>query len=79
MARSKTIGALWKQESKNGMKYLSGTLDLGAFGEVQIAIFRITEKRNERGPDYNIVLSEQKAPAPEPVKEEVVEDEDIPF
>jgi hypothetical protein len=79
MARSKIIGALWLKESRDGMKYMSGTLDLGAFGEVPIAIFRITEKRNERGPDYNIVLSEPKPPAPEPANEEVVADEDIPF
>jgi uncharacterized protein (DUF736 family) len=79
MARSKTIGALWLKESQSGMRYFSGTLDLGAFGEVQIAIFRVTEKRNEKGPDYHIVLSEPKPQAPEPAKEEVVADEDIPF
>lgn len=60
----KTVGVLWtKQYKKDGkdMKMLSGKLDLGAFGEVDIAIFPNEQKKEENHPDYRIMLSEPKS------------------
>jgi len=42
----KSIGALWRRESKKG-EFLTGMLDLGILGQVQIGIFQ-NEKSSER-------------------------------
>jgi uncharacterized protein (DUF736 family) len=56
---SKQIGALWvKEYTKDGeaKKMLSGTLDLGAMGEIDIVIFPNDQKKETKHPDYRIVL-----------------------
>lgn len=57
---AKQIGVLWKKESKDGKKYLSGVLDLGLDGEAHIAIFPNDRKDTEKQPDYRIVLNAVK-------------------
>ncbi len=52
----KKIGALWSKEDKNKKPYLSGTLDLGVLGEVQIMIFQNKHKEEENQPDATISL-----------------------
>lgn len=56
---SKQIGALWKHTAKQGNAgvFLRGILNLGALGDVPIAIFKNTRKTKENQPDYRIVLS----------------------
>ena len=54
----KKIGALWKKSDKNGKDYLTGQLDLGVLGKVQIAVFQSPEKQNEQSPDATIHLFE---------------------
>ena len=54
---TKRVGALWKRESEKGKTYLSGVLDMGAFGEVRVSIFKNDRKEKENQPDYNVVLS----------------------
>ena len=49
-----TICGLWKNETKEGRKYLSGTL-----GGIKILVFP-NEKKTDRQPDYNIVIAENK-------------------
>jgi hypothetical protein len=61
--KSKKIGALWlKQAVKDGKKigYMTGMIDLGALGEMQIVVLKNTHKEKENQPDYNIVLSEPR-------------------
>lgn len=60
---SKPIGALWKHTAKQGNTgvFLKGVLDLGALGQVPIAVFKNTRKTKENEPDYRIVLSEPVA------------------
>lgn len=55
----KNVGALWRKEGKNGHFY-SGTLNLGALGDVNIGIFK-TEKGegDENKPDARICLFEK--------------------
>ncbi len=58
---SKSVGALWVREyEKDGQKkkMLSGEIDLGALGKVNIAVFKNEKKEKENQPDYRIVLSE---------------------
>jgi uncharacterized protein (DUF736 family) len=79
---SKVIGALWVRESRDGQrKYFSGVIDLGALGNVQIAIFRNERRQNDKHPEYNIVLSEPMPPLPpETVDVQAEESKDeIPF
>ena len=54
----KKIGALWKKSDKHGKDYLTGQLDLGVFGKVQIAVFQNPEKQNEQSPEATIHLFE---------------------
>ena len=54
----KKIGALWKKSDKHGKDYLTGQLDLGVLGKVQIAVFQTAEKQNEQSPDATIHMFE---------------------
>jgi len=56
----KKIGTLWRKESKKG-KYYTGVLDLGALGEVQVAVFQ-NDKDNpdDKAPDANICRFEDE-------------------
>jgi uncharacterized protein (DUF736 family) len=59
---AKQIGALWVNEyKKNGeaKKMLSGRLDLGPMGDIDIAVFPNDRKEKPSQPDYRIVLSER--------------------
>ena len=54
----KPIGALWRKEGKKG-KFLTGTLDLGVLGEVNIAVFTNEKgEGDEKKPDATICLFE---------------------
>jgi uncharacterized protein (DUF736 family) len=73
---SRTIGALWLRESKEGKKYFSGVLE-ALSGDIQIAVFKNDKKEKETHPDYRIILSEKREK-----KEETGEElaaEDVPF
>lgn len=63
---SRKIGALWLRKSKDGMTFLSGTLE-DLRGTIQIAVFKNDRKEKENQPDYQIVLSEplEKKAAPQ--------------
>ncbi len=57
---SKQIGALWaKNYDKDGeeKQFMSGVIDLGVLGEINIAVFSNDNKKDPRHPDYNVVLS----------------------
>ncbi len=56
----KKIGTLWRKESKKG-KYLTGVLDLGVLGEVQVAVFQ-NDKNNpdDNSPDATICRFEDE-------------------
>jgi hypothetical protein len=56
----KKIGTLWRKESKKG-KYFTGVLDLGALGEVQVAVFQ-NDKDNpdDKAPDATICRFEDE-------------------
>ena len=63
----KPIGALWRKEGKNS-SFLSGTLDLGVLGVVNIAVFQNQKgEGDEAKPDARICLF-QDDPSPPPKK-----------
>lgn len=60
----KQIGALWmKTYTKDGeeKQFLSGVIDLGALGEVNVAIFSNDNKRDTKHPDYNVIVGRNNA------------------
>ena len=54
----KRIGALWEKTDKKGRDYLSGTIDLGVLGEMNIMIFQ-NDKVEEHHPDWAIHLVQE--------------------
>jgi len=52
----KTIGSLWKSETKKGDTMLSGTISAGLFGDINIMIFPNNHKENKQ-PDYFIAIN----------------------
>jgi uncharacterized protein (DUF736 family) len=77
---NKRIGALWSRtyETDEGEinKYLSGVLDLGAFGEVPIVIFRNGRKSENNHPDMLIYRS---SPSNGDERPPIDDPEDDPF
>lgn len=56
-----TIGAGWKKQDKNGKSYFSIAIDeellpLTIDKSKKLACFPIGEKKNEKSPDFRIVL-----------------------
>jgi len=63
------IGALWKNQSRDDkIPFLSGLINAGLFGQIRVVVFRNELKKNEKEPDYHILLSD---PPEQP--------EDMPF
>jgi hypothetical protein len=52
------LSGLWVSKTKNGESYMSGSLGNG----LRISVFKNKFKRNDNDPDYELVLSEVKAP-----------------
>lgn len=49
------IGALWYKASKNGSKFLSGTIK-----DINIVIYRNKYKKEANQPDYNVFMFTDK-------------------
>ena len=54
------VGGLWKEETKTGDTYLSGS-----WGGVKILVFKNSHKSEDRHPDYNMFLAEKQRPQQE--------------
>ena len=57
----KRIGALWNKTDKKGQDYMSGTLEMGALGHINIMIFQ-NEKAEENHPDWSVQLVVEDEP-----------------
>ncbi len=67
------LTGLWKQKSKNGAEYLSGTL-----GIANVLVFRNEQKRpGSNDPDWRLCLAPKEKPR-ENLQEQIRRD-DIPF
>ncbi len=55
----KPIGSLWRKESKKGLKYFSGIIEIDN-EKVNIVGFKNNKKKNENSPDVLLYVSEQK-------------------
>ena len=51
----KRVGALWNKKDKKGRDYMSGTVEFGNLGAINIMAFK-NEKTEENHPDWTIHL-----------------------
>lgn len=51
----KRVGALWIKQGKDG-EFYSGTLELGALGDVNVMVFPNTRKEKDTEPDFAVCL-----------------------
>ena len=83
MSESKSIGALWLHTSKDGTKkYMAGNIELPDKTKVKFVVFKNTNKKSEKHPDYNILLSEPMAKKTDTAQMNAPDDDDddsIPF
>jgi len=56
----KKIGALWTVKSKEGKKYLNGSIELIIGQPIKVAVFVNDKKSKKEQPDFNIVVLEDK-------------------
>ena len=75
MEKTKSIGALWLKESKSGMAYMSGVIELDE-KKTQIVVFK-NNKEKENQPDYRILESKPMGEQKPTEKEEDISN--IPF
>ena len=61
------IGGCWIHKTKEGKTFLSGNIDL-ITSKLKIGLFKIENKKNIKGPDYDIVLMEDMQPKKEQIK-----------
>ena len=54
-------GAMWLRTSKNGIKYMSGTLNVNGT-EYDIAMFK-NDKKSDKAPDYRITVTAKEKEA----------------
>lgn len=64
------IGALWKKESSKGLEYFGGILEIDG-KKHNIAVFATKEKKSDKSPDYEIVLSKKKNTSEIPTSSEI--------
>lgn len=67
-------GAVWLKTSQNGLKYMSGVVDVNGV-EHDIAMFKNDKKGNDKAPDYRLVITskeEQQTPT-EPSQAEILD------
>jgi len=56
------VGALWKQQSNKGTKYLSGHIKManGETEQVRVVVFANKDKKNTKAPDFRMYRSEER-------------------
>jgi len=66
------IGGAWIHKTKEGKTFLSGNIDL-ITSKIKIGLFKIENKKNPKGPDYDIVVMNDM-PQKEQIKTEKISD-----
>lgn len=55
--KSVELGALWKKKDKNGKTYLTGSVNIFPYGQVNVTIFENNYKTKDNHPDYKILYT----------------------
>ena len=61
MMKSVELGALWKKKDKNGKQYLTGSINVFPFGQINITIFENSYKTKDNQPDYKLLYTPKEA------------------
>ena len=74
------IGALWLKKSTDGKPYFSGTIEFPGTS-IPVVIFKNTEKKEEKHPDYKIIWSKPKQGGGTPAAgvQNTFNDDGVPF
>ena len=64
------LGSLWVQESKAGVRYMKGMINVGG-QEIKIVIFRNKTKKTDKSPDMSIFESKPFQKSAEQVEKQV--------
>lgn len=56
---NQNAGALWLKVSKNGLTFMSGVIEI-AGQKHKIVVFKNKQKKTDKHPDYQILLSEDR-------------------
>jgi hypothetical protein len=56
---NRKFGALWSRKNKDGGEYYSGELIIND-QKIKIVCFKRTEKKNEKEPDWDILVGKDK-------------------
>ena len=57
----KRIGALWNKTGKENRDYMSGAVEMGALGHINVMVFP-NNKKEEKQPDWTVHLVEADEP-----------------
>lgn len=57
--KSNSIGGGWKRKTKDNKPFISARIELAGVKH-DVLLFPITEKKSEKSPDFNIILSTPK-------------------
>lgn len=69
------VGALWKNENKEGVQHLSGS-----FGGATLFVFKNKFKKTDKHPDYIVMMGERKkTESEEKAGPPSTFDKDLPF
>ncbi|MDD4733987.1 MAG: hypothetical protein PHU05_04000 [Bacilli bacterium] len=64
-------GVVWLKTSKNGLKYMSGLVDVKGV-EFDIAMFKNDKKGNDKAPDYRLVITSKEEKQQELSQSEII-------
>ena len=64
---------LWEKKSQKGTTYYGGKVKIDK-KEYKILLFKVGEKKNDKQPDYNIILKEEKEEKKENNSDKVFEE-----
>lgn len=78
---------LWTKTSEKGVQYGNGKITIDG-KEYKVVLFKVSEKKNEKSPDFNLILEEIKNDKKKETDEQVyaefgdlteIKDEDLAF
>lgn len=72
------VGALWTKTSKDKtQKYMTGHVDHGLDGKIDLVIFSNKDKKSPNAPDFRIYLSDKTSPNQATQSAELATDRDV--
>lgn len=64
---------LWEKKSQKGAIYFTGKVEINK-KEYRILLFKVEEKKNDKQPDYSVIIKEEKQEKKETNSDKVFEE-----